>query len=111
VVDRAGKLEGMIVMSGHISHCYTHGANIYFTFVGAKQEMAERLRLYDQAWETTLSATHEFGGTIAHHHGIGRMRKAWLRKELGTAHELLVALKRTFDPNTILNPGALIDVG
>ncbi len=109
VVERGSALDGMLVVSGHISHSYTQGANIYFTFAGAKEEMADRLKLYDQAWDTILDATHEHGGTIAHHHGIGRMRKEWLKKELGGAHDLLVALKRAFDPDNIMNPGALLD--
>jgi len=67
--------------------------------------------MYDRVWEMTMGKTSDLGGTIAHHHGIGRVRKEWLKSELGSAHRLLGDLKRAFDPRGIMNPGALIDVG
>jgi alkyldihydroxyacetonephosphate synthase len=55
-----------------------------------------------------MEACLAVGGTISHHHGIGRAKSAWMRKEHGDAGwNLLVALKKTLDPNQILNPGAL----
>lgn len=107
---RGAKVSGVFAMSGHVSHCYTQGANIYFTFVAAEGDPARAIGIYDAAWRSTIETTVELGGTIAHHHGIGRVRKEWLRQELGAGVELLVSLKRAFDPNGIMNPGALIDV-
>jgi alkyldihydroxyacetonephosphate synthase len=54
--------------------------------------------------EATLSA----GGTISHHHGIGRVRREWLPKELGTAYPLLAKVRGALDPLGIMNPGALL---
>ncbi len=109
VNERGAKVEGVFAMSGHVSHCYTQGANIYFTFVAAEADPAKALAIYDQAWKTTIETTIELGGTIAHHHGIGRVRKEWLKAELGEGVALLKALKKSFDPNGIMNPGALLD--
>jgi alkyldihydroxyacetonephosphate synthase len=109
VNERGAKIEGVFAMSGHVSHCYTQGANIYFTFVAAEADPNKALAIYDQAWKTTIETTIELGGTIAHHHGIGRVRKAWLKQELGEGVALLAALKKSFDPNGIMNPGALLD--
>lgn len=109
VAQRGSEVEGMIAMSGHVSHCYTQGANIYFTFVVAQSDLVRGIEIYDQVWDLTISATKEFGGTIAHHHGIGRVRKKWLRSELGSGVELLQALKKAFDPAGIMNPGVLLD--
>lgn len=109
VNERGAKVPGVFAMSGHVSHCYTQGANIYFTFVAAEGDPAKAIGIYDAAWRTTIETTIELGGTIAHHHGIGRVRKEWLRQELGDGVELLKSLKRAFDPNGIMNPGALVD--
>jgi alkyldihydroxyacetonephosphate synthase len=109
VNERGAKVDGVFAMSGHVSHCYTQGANIYFTFVAAESDGRKAVAIYDQAWRTTIETTIELGGTIAHHHGIGRVRKEWLKKELGEGAALLSALKRAFDPNGIMNPGVLVD--
>lgn len=109
VNERGSKIDGVFAMSGHVSHCYTQGANIYFTFVAAESDPSAAIGIYDKAWRTTIETTIELGGTIAHHHGIGRVRKEWLRSELGEGVSLLAALKRAFDPNGIMNPGVLID--
>ena len=110
VVERVEAMEKVIAMTGHLSHCYTQGANIYFTFVAAEQDPAVAMKLYDRVWETTMTATRELGGTVSHHHGIGRVRKPWLAEELGDARELLVALKTALDPKGIMNPGVLVDL-
>ncbi len=111
VVSDLSSVEAMVLASAHLSHCYTDGANIYFTFVGKADAEAEALRIYDEAWAATMRATLDLGASIAHHHGIGRVRKPWLREHLGEAHEVLRALKRALDPGGIMNPGALIDMG
>ncbi len=55
-----------------------------------------------------MKATLAAGGTISHHHGIGRVRREWLAKELGSAYPLLGSLRRAVDPLGIMNPGALL---
>ena len=110
VCRQGNALERVIAMSGHISHCYTQGANIYFTFIATENDPQKTMEIYDEVWDLTMRVTHEMGGTIAHHHGIGRVRKRWLPKELGAATETLISLKKAIDPNGIMNPGALVDV-
>ena len=49
------------------------------------------------------------GGTISHHHAVGRDHAPWLEKEIGeTGVRILAAIKRELDPTWILNPGAVI---
>jgi alkyldihydroxyacetonephosphate synthase len=110
VCREGNAIEEMIAMSGHVSHCYTQGANIYFTFVATEQDPNKAVALYDRAWNLTMEKTLAHGGTIAHHHGIGRVRKEWLKDELGTSHALLARLKKAIDPSGIMNPGAVLDV-
>src|SRR5205823_3278379 len=63
------------------------------------------------AWGRALQATLDAGGTISHHHGIGRLRAGWLERELASAYPLLRDVKRALDPSGIMNPGALIPSG
>jgi alkyldihydroxyacetonephosphate synthase len=49
---------------------------------------------------------HKCGGSLSHHHGIGRMIAPWIGSYLGEEQmAVLRALKRHFDPNNIMNPG------
>jgi alkyldihydroxyacetonephosphate synthase len=108
VVAALGGAPGVIVASGHSSHGYPQGTNIYFTFVMKPEDFARAEEAYLEAWSRALRATLAAGGTISHHHGIGRLRAPWLAEELGSAYPLLKDLKRALDPNGIMNPGALL---
>src|SRR5207244_12153982 len=93
---------------GQVSHGYPQGENIDFTLVMKPEPFAEAEAAYLEAWARALRATLAAGGTISHHHGIGRLRAPWLERELKSAYPLLRALKRALDPSGIMNPGALI---
>ncbi|MBW3613769.1 MAG: FAD-binding oxidoreductase [Actinobacteria bacterium] len=107
--DAVAALEavpGTWVASVHQSHAYPDGACLYFTFAGqAEQGGAESY--YAAAWEAVTRTTLAHGGALSHHHGIGLHRSRFLADALGPAFPSLVALKRAFDPNGILNPGKL----
>ena len=48
------------------------------------------------------------GGTIAGEHGVGYMKKRFMRQEHGATLELMRGIKALFDPNNILNPGKIL---
>ncbi len=99
----------LAVITGHSSHSYPQGTNLYFT-VGAypTQQPDEMERVYWAIWERVMETTVAMGGTICHHHGIGRLRARWVPEELGSAYPLLRRLKRALDPDGMMNPGALL---
>jgi alkyldihydroxyacetonephosphate synthase len=101
-------VKGLVVISGHSSHSYAQGTNIYFTFVARPQDEADAEATYLACWEQAMEATLRAGGTISHHHGIGRMRARWMPAEHGEALSMLRAVKQALDPNGILNPGVLL---
>jgi alkyldihydroxyacetonephosphate synthase len=101
-------VKGLVVISGHSSHSYAQGTNIYFTFVARPQDPAEAESTYLACWEQAMEATLRAGGTISHHHGIGRMRTRWMPAEHGEGLSILRAMKGALDPNGILNPGVLL---
>ncbi len=103
------EVPGILVASGHTSHAYPTGVNIYFTFVGQSEDAAEQERIYSAAWEAAMQSSIKAGATIAHHHGIGRVRRDHLPQEHGAGGmTLLRALKAAMDPDGILNPDVLI---
>jgi alkyldihydroxyacetonephosphate synthase len=101
-------VPGMVVASAHSSHSYAQGTNLYITFVIKPDDFAHAEAVYLDAWNRVMEATLAGGGTIAHHHGIGRLRVPWLERELGSAYPVLRAIKRALDPAGIMNPGTLL---
>jgi len=94
------------MVTAHISHLYSTGAAIYFTFVSQGQDRPPE-DVYAEAWSAAMRACLEAGGTISHHHGIGAHKAAWMPDELGPAMELYRRFKKNLDPNNILNPGKM----
>lgn len=98
-----------LIGSAHSSHAYRSGINLYFTFVGQPEDPAQMSQSYMDSWKAVLDATAANGGGIAHHHGIGRVRKAFLAMDLGeTGVAVLRTLKSAVDPKGIMNPGVLL---
>jgi alkyldihydroxyacetonephosphate synthase len=92
----------------HISHLYRSGASLYFSFF-ARQERGAELEQWRAAKTAACDAIVAHGGTITHHHAIGRDHAPWLDREVGELGvEALRALKAELDPAGIMNPGKLL---
>ncbi|MHA1785880.1 MAG: FAD-binding oxidoreductase [Candidatus Helarchaeota archaeon] len=101
-----------INVMAHWSHFYPDGGSMYTIFVMIEKDTKKEKRatnLYKQAWFDGLSACLKAGGVIAHHHGIGdnNFKGQFMKEQLGTSFQLLKDLKKTLDPNNIMNPGKL----
>ncbi len=97
-----------VLVLAHMSHAYPDGCSIYFTFTGAAASGEQALAVYDSAWRDALAAAREAGGTISHHHGIGRSKARALADDLGPAVPLMRRVLRAWDPSGIMNPGVLL---
>lgn len=98
---------GGVVMA-HMSHAYPDGCAIYFTFVGASRDDRAARETYDRVWARALRAAHEAGGTITHHHGVGRSKRNAMPLEWGAGLRWIAALKAAADPDGVLHRGALL---
>ena len=93
----------------HLSHLYPSGSSLYFTFLisGADDQDAETR--YLAAWDQAVRSCAAIGGTMTHHHGVGRLKSAFLPGELGEAGmDVLKKIKAALDPAHSMNPGALL---
>ncbi|GAA1841982.1 FAD-binding oxidoreductase [Microbacterium koreense] len=92
----------------HISHVYPAGASLYFTVVAALT--ADPAAQWAKAKDAASRAIVTAGGTITHHHAVGRDHRPYLAEEIGDLGvQILRAVKDTVDPRGIMNPGALVD--
>ena len=93
---------GAICMT-HASHFYAHGTNLYFIFVLKPENLEDYFAFHREVVSRIVAA----GGSLSHHHGVGRMLAPWMEQHLGAAQmNVLRAIKKHFDPNNIMNPGA-----
>jgi alkyldihydroxyacetonephosphate synthase len=99
-------LPGLLV-GCHVSHLYPTGASLYFTVLGrgGDDPAAQWRGLKAAATDAILAA----GGTITHHHAVGRDHAPWMGGEVGELGlGVLRALKERCDPAGIMNPGKLL---
>jgi alkyldihydroxyacetonephosphate synthase len=109
-VQRALDAEcGGGVVSCRFTHVYPDGPAPYYTFIGALRAGGElaQWRAIKAAASDALAAA---GGTITHHHAVGRTHRPWYDRERPALFgDALRAVKRELDPRGICNPGVLLD--
>jgi alkyldihydroxyacetonephosphate synthase len=92
----------------HVSHLYASGASLYFTFL-ARAEPGAELAQWRAAKRAASEAIVAAGGTITHHHAVGRDHREWLAREAGELGlDALRAAKERLDPAGVMNPGKLL---
>jgi alkyldihydroxyacetonephosphate synthase len=91
----------------HVSHLYRSGASLYFTVLARQSDPP--LEQWRAAKSAASDAIVAAGGTITHHHAVGRDHAAWMQAEVGELGlELIRAAKQRLDPAGIMNPGKLL---
>jgi alkyldihydroxyacetonephosphate synthase len=91
------------------THVYPDGPAPYFSFhaLGRHGELEAQWRTIKAAASDAVIAG---GGTITHHHAVGREHRPWYDRERPPLFAAaLAAAKRALDPQGLLNPGVLID--
>ncbi len=112
VRDAIAAVPGVMASTAHLSHSYSDGACLYFTFAAAPiaddtDGSALDVR-YRAVWDAGTLAAFAHGGSLSHHHGVGLNRGRFLRQAIGAeAHDALITIKSSLDPHGILNPGKL----
>jgi alkyldihydroxyacetonephosphate synthase len=87
------------------THVYPDGPAPYFTaYCGAAR--GSEIAVWDELKAHASQALIANGGTITHHHAVGRDHVPWYQPP-GPFAEALRAVKKTLDPQGILNPGVL----
>ena len=93
----------------HLSHLYPSGSSLYFTFLISGADDRDAEARYLAAWDQAVRSCAAVGGTITHHHGVGRLKAGYLPAELGeTGVEVLARIKAALDPAGVMNPRVLL---
>ena len=105
------EIKGITLLGGHSSHSYINGTNMYFNYFYDLLDCApedENEKCYLPIISIICEETLRLGGSIVHHHGIGKARAPWVKAEYGSSYPMLEALKHAFDPQGIMNMGTII---
>lgn len=96
--------------TAHFSHWFPWGGMIYDRFYVDEPptDPAEAMALHDELWDAGVLASIAAGGAVNEHHGIGLKLGRFMRPQYGReGFERLLALKRAWDPDGLMNPGKL----
>ena len=97
------------VLTCRFTHVYPDGPAPYYTIIAPSRPGAE-LEHWAEIKRVAADAVIDGGGTITHHHAVGRDHRPWYdRQRPAQFGEALRAVKATLDPAGIMNPGVLID--
>jgi alkyldihydroxyacetonephosphate synthase len=100
--------QGRGLITCRFTHIYPDGPAPYYSMVAWAPE-GEQVATWDAIKAAVSDAILAFGGTITHHHAVGKDHRPWYEKERGALFETtLRGLKSTLDPEWILNPGVLL---
>jgi alkyldihydroxyacetonephosphate synthase len=110
LLDALRRVCGGGAVTCRFTHVYPDGPAPYFTFEGLGRRGAE-LEMFAEIKQAASEAVIAAGGTITHHHAVGRLHRPWYDQQRPDLFaETLRAAKRVLDPNGVLNPGVLIDL-
>lgn len=99
---------GAGIVSCRFTHVYPDGPAPYYTFIAPGKSGAE-LEQWAKIKTAASDAIIANGGTITHHHAVGRLhRPHWQKERAALFEDALVAAKDKLDPRGILNPGCLL---
>ncbi len=114
VRELVGKALGSVLGDGsslscRFTHVYADGPAPYYSFSGPAVIGGE-VAQWQEIKAAATEAVVEGGGTVTHHHAVGRMhREGWERQRPELFGKALAAVKREVDPNGILNAGVLLE--
>jgi alkyldihydroxyacetonephosphate synthase len=96
-------------ISCRFTHVYPDGPAPYYTVL-AQARRGQEVEQWDEIKAAVSDTVLDAGGTITHHHAVGRDHRPWYdRQRPDPFADVLRAAKLELDPKAILNPGVLID--
>jgi len=109
VESAIARLCGGGTLTCRFTHVYPDGPAPYYTVLAPSRPGAE-LEHWAEIKRIAADAVLDGGGTITHHHAVGRDHRPWYdRQRPALFGEALLSVKAVLDPAGIMNPGALLD--
>ena len=96
-------------LSTRFTHVYPDGPAPYYTLI-APADVGRELEQWREIKQVASDVIEEYGGTITHHHAVGRLHREHYADESPAAfRRVLESAKSSLDPAGVMNPGVLLD--
>uniref|UniRef100_A0A3Q4H2Y0 Alkylglycerone-phosphate synthase n=1 Tax=Neolamprologus brichardi TaxID=32507 RepID=A0A3Q4H2Y0_NEOBR len=85
-----------------VTQTYDAGACVYFYFAFNYRGLSDPVHVYEQVEHAAREEILANGGSLSHHHGVGKLRKEWMRETISSVGMgMLKSVKDYVDPNNI----------
>nr|XP_023663309.1 alkyldihydroxyacetonephosphate synthase, peroxisomal-like [Paramormyrops kingsleyae] len=85
-----------------VTQIYDAGACVYFYFAFNYRGLSDPMRLYEQVEHSAREEILASGGSLSHHHGVGKLRKQWMQETISKVGlGMLRSVKEHLDPQNI----------
>lgn len=102
-------IKGKVLVSSRISQIYDTGACVYIYFAYAYKGLQRPAEVYTEIESEARVEIMRCGGSLSHHHGVGKLRKGFLTQAVGAAGvAAFKTIKAHFDPTNIFACGNLV---
>lgn len=102
-------VKGKVLVSSRISQIYDTGACVYIYFAFTYKGLERPAEVYTEIESEARVEIMRCGGSLSHHHGVGKLRKSFLSQAVGSAGvAALKTIKAHFDPTNIFACGNLV---
>ena len=113
-LERSCKNAGVqypIYSSARVTQVYDAGACIYFYFALNYHGLSDPVKVYNEIESNARDEILASGGSLSHHHGIGKIRRRWMNQTIGEhGIGMINAVKNYIDPTNVFASGNLIPI-
>jgi len=97
------------MISARVTQTYDSGAAVYFYLGMSWKGLNDPVATYSQIEDRARECVMKHGGSISHHHGVGKIRKQFMDQAVGSVGKAMIkGLKTTVDPRNIFSNGNLV---
>jgi alkyldihydroxyacetonephosphate synthase len=97
---------GSPYLSYRVTQTYHAGVCVYFTMGFSGHGLADPAAAFEQIEHALRQVVLDHGGSLSHHHGVGKIRQSFLPQVHSAAGlELIRAAKRAVDPGNVFGIG------
>lgn len=108
---KAQKIPGIPLLSFRLTQLYETGCAIYIYFGMMYKGLKDPVAVYEKIEHLARQTILDNGGSISHHHGVGKIRKMFINQSIGSTGQLMLQkIKSEIDPKNIFATQNLVTI-